>query len=563
MAPNIANYKKDIQDKARRLGINMNLDNPQTIQEKLNWLKLHDSTELKTKCADKIRLHEYSEEKLGKDICIPIIKAYNDIKEINWDELPDQFVIKCNHGSGMNIIVSDKSKLNKSDAVAKLNKWMKTDFAFQNGCELHYHGIEHKIFVEELKSDETQKDSLYDYKFWCFNGEPKFYTINNGHGHGDIIYYTMDDEMMNPYNVKVNDSYRKPKKFDLMVEYAKKLSSDFKFVRVDFYEVGGEVYLGELTFIPGSGFFKYKDKKYDRMFGDYLNLGDTNPVNTKNVNVCIIHYNTPLLTECLVRSINKFTPNSKIYVFDNSDNEPFTYRQNNIIYFDNTKGQIVDFEKELKKYPNRNKSLGKHSKWGSFKHCISVDRCFDLIGDNFILLDSDVLLKKDISEVFDDNYYSCGEIRDWSWNPGKDTFPVHKRIRPMITFINVIKAKGKGIRYFEKEFMAGLYDSISQPFSDEQLNKDSYDTGCWFYEQIQNEPIKEFKCDEYIVHFGGGSYLTKGRNENLTPKMWLDAHKDLWYSENNKYNSINGPARTLPKNTSRMIVKPLYSGYRK
>ncbi len=233
---------------------------------------MYDCTPLKTKCADKIKLHEYSQEKLGKDICIPILKVYNNTSEINWDELPDRFVIKCNHGSGMNIIVKDKKLLNKQDAVNKLNIWMRTDFAFQNGYEYHYHDIERKIFVEEYKEDEKQKNSLFDYKFWCFNGVPKMYTINNGFGHGDIMYYTMEHEPMNPYRVRENSTYITPTNFNLMVEYSEKLSKDFKFVRVDFYEVNGIVYLGELTFTPGSGFFKYTDDKYSFLFGEWLDL---------------------------------------------------------------------------------------------------------------------------------------------------------------------------------------------------------------------------------------------------------------------------------------------------
>lgn len=267
--------------------LNINIENPTTIQDKIQWLKIFDTTPLKTKCADKIKVHEYCKEKLGEDICIPIIKTYNKASEINWNELPNKFVIKCNHGSGMNIIVPDKEKLNKLDAVAKLNKWMATDFAFQNGYELQYHNIVRKIFVEEFKEDLGQKTSLFDYKFWCFNGEPKFYTINDGHGHSDWMnFYDMDQKEL---PCKRTDflgvpkfEVEQPKNFKLMADYAKKLSEDFKFVRVDFYEVGGKVYLGELTFTPGSGFFKYKDSRYNKIFGDMLSLK-----NNKVIYTCI------------------------------------------------------------------------------------------------------------------------------------------------------------------------------------------------------------------------------------------------------------------------------------
>lgn len=254
-------YKEPLIRKAKAAGYTLNLDKPVTIQDKLNWLKIYDSTPLKTRCADKIQVHEYCKEKLGVDLCIPILHVYDKVEDIKWDELPDKFVIKCNHGSGMNIIVKDKSKLNILDAERKLKRFMADDFAFHVGYEMHYHDIPHKIFVEEYKEDENQKDSLYDYKFWCFNGEPKFYTINDGRGHGKIIYYDMSDKLIDPYKLyRPGLNYEKPKHFSEMIEYSKKLSEDFKFVR------------GELTFIPGAGFFKYRKPEYNEIFGNFLRL---------------------------------------------------------------------------------------------------------------------------------------------------------------------------------------------------------------------------------------------------------------------------------------------------
>ena len=249
-------------------GLNINLDNPQTIQDKLCWLNIYDTNPLKVKCADKIKLHEYCKDVLGEDICVPIIKVYNNVSEINWDELPNQFVMKCNHGSGMNIICTDKSKLNKVDAINKLNRWMKDDFAFRNGFEAHYHDIEHKIFVETILGN----GDIMDYKFWCFNGEPKLWTINNGNGHGDIMYYYMDGSKCNLYGVKDNESYQKPRRFQEMVNYANLLSNRFKFVRVDFYEIDGRVFLGELTFTPGAMAFKYKNDDDNIKVGSLLKL---------------------------------------------------------------------------------------------------------------------------------------------------------------------------------------------------------------------------------------------------------------------------------------------------
>ena len=286
----INEYEKELKDYCKKRNRNINIDNPKTIQDKINWLKVNDMTQLHSDCADKIKVHKYCEKKLGEDICIPIIKIYNNINEINWDELPNKFVIKCNHGSGMNIIVNDKSKINKNDCIAKLNRWMNTDFAFQNGYEMQYHTIERKIFVEEFLDDMSQKNSLYDYKFWCFNGTPHFFTINDGNGHGKWMNYY--DINLNPMSCKRLDfigespnDLKMPSKIYEMIEYAKKLSEPFKFVRVDFYEVNEKVYLGELTFTPNSGFLKFKDDSYSLKFGQLLDLHKEK--NKKVVYTCI------------------------------------------------------------------------------------------------------------------------------------------------------------------------------------------------------------------------------------------------------------------------------------
>ena len=155
-------YKDRLIAIGKRVGLNLDLDNPKTIQDKINWMKLYDSTPLKTRCADKIQVHEYCKEKIGEDLCIPILRVYNKVEDIKWDELPNQFVIKCNHGSGMNIIVKDKTKLNIPEAEAKLRWFMKDDFAFHVGYEMHYHDIPHKIFVEEYK-ERTTCNSSYNF----------------------------------------------------------------------------------------------------------------------------------------------------------------------------------------------------------------------------------------------------------------------------------------------------------------------------------------------------------------------------------------------------------------
>lgn len=260
----------------KKFGLNINLKSPKTIQDKLVWLNIYDTNPLKTKCADKILLRDYCKEILGENLCIPILKIYNSSNEINFNELPNQFVIKCNHGSGMNIIVKDKSKLDINKTKKQLDLWMKCDFAFKNGFEAHYHDIKHKIFIEEYKKDLS--NGLVDYKFWCFNGEPGFIHVVNDRFSSKMHFnfYSVDgfkkmklEQTNHPVSKEV---IKAPSKLKEMVEYARKLSKPFKFVRVDFYEIDGKIYLGELTFTPDACVFKYKNKNDNIMVGNLLKI---------------------------------------------------------------------------------------------------------------------------------------------------------------------------------------------------------------------------------------------------------------------------------------------------
>lgn len=252
---------------------NANLKNPQTFTDKLHWLKIHDSTLLKSFCSDKITLHDYCIEKLGKDICIPILKTYNSVNEINLNELPNSFVMKCNHGSAMNIIVEDKTKFNFQFAKQKLDKWLKEDYSVHS--ELHYKLIPHKILVEEYKANLGRSD-LTDYKFFCFNGEPKFCQVITDRRAGEkISHYDLNWKYSPRYDWKQYSSdptLEKPKHYEKMIEYAKLLAKDFKLVRVDFYEIDDSVYLGELTFVPANGKQIFKNPNTNLELGKLLRL---------------------------------------------------------------------------------------------------------------------------------------------------------------------------------------------------------------------------------------------------------------------------------------------------
>ena len=278
--------KKEVEDflkeKAfKKRNIILNLKKPLTVQDKIAWLIVNDDcNQLKAKCADKILVHEYCKEKLGKDICVPILKTYDSPEEIKFSELPDKFVLKCNHGYAMNIIV-DKSKnqmitLNgEEDCKKQLSQWLGINFGEINRQE-HYALIEPKCFAEKFITDGSV--TLKDYKIWCCNGEPRMIQVVSDRYTGGL-HCNVYDTKWNWFHLGWTDFPEdrknldpKPKHLDLMLEYAKKLSADFRFVRVDFYVVDDEIYLGELTFTPDGGVFNYKDKETEIYWGNQIKL---------------------------------------------------------------------------------------------------------------------------------------------------------------------------------------------------------------------------------------------------------------------------------------------------
>lgn len=234
----------------------------------------------------------------------------------------------------------------------------------------------------------------------------------------------------------------------------------------------------------------------------------------KKINICIVHYNTPYLTECLVKSINKHVGyNCNIYIFDNSDKHPFVYKQDNITLFDNTKGQIINFDKWLEKYPNKTLDA-KRNGYGSAKHCYTVEKCFDLLNvDEFILMDSDILLKQDVRNIYNNENIFAAEIL-------KQNNKIIEKAAPFLCYINVKKCKEVGVHYFNENYMFGLHKTDINP------KCDYYDTGAWFYFDAKKYQYKTFKLDDYIVHYGSASWKTNNTKE------WLLKHKNLYDNEN-------------------------------
>ena len=261
----------------------LDLDQPQTFNEKIQWLKLYDSTPLKTRLADKYLVRDWVKEKIGEEHLIPLLGVWDSFDKIDFDKLPNQFVLKANHASGWNIIVKDKKTFDKVVARKKFSEWMNKRFAFAWGLELHYMNIPPKIIAEQYMADLD--GDIFDYRFFCFNGTPRYVWVDIGSGtkhHKRNIY----DINWNLQAYQVNyppilPEPEKPETFEEMVALASTLCRDFAFVRVDFYSIKDKVYFGEMTFTPQSGTGKWGSEEQNRIYGDLIQLPPKSPIPEK------------------------------------------------------------------------------------------------------------------------------------------------------------------------------------------------------------------------------------------------------------------------------------------
>lgn len=255
---------------------NLNIKDPQNYNEKIQWMKLYDSTPIKTRLADKYLVRNWVKEKIGEEYLIPLLGVYDRFEEINFDKLPKQFVIKCNHGCGYNIIVRDKSQLDLIETKANLDKWMKENFAFKAGFEMHYRDIKPKIIIEKFIENKGTND-LYDYKFWCFNGKVEyiqFLSERNLDGLKMAFYDRnwVKQDFVYSYPLDKKNMPR-PDNLNLMIKLAEKLARGFNHVRVDFYRLNdGKLYFGEMTFTSASGNCKWSNERINQYFGSLIKL---------------------------------------------------------------------------------------------------------------------------------------------------------------------------------------------------------------------------------------------------------------------------------------------------
>lgn len=270
-----------------RMGYWMNFDNPQTFSEKLQWLKLNNKKAEYSRMVDKIEAKEYVKNIIGEDYIVPTISVYNSVEEIDWDALPNQFVIKCSHDSGGVVICKDKLKLNVHNAKNKLLKGLNKSYFYQNR-EWPYKNVSKRLIVEKFiipsdKVDDPNYD-LTDYKFFCFNGKPMYcQVIRDRHTKETIDFYDMywkhqEFVGLNPVARNGLNPVARPKHLDKMIEICEKLSKGLPFLRVDLYVVDDKEYFGELTFYPASGLGVFTPNEWNRKLGDLITL----PINHKN-----------------------------------------------------------------------------------------------------------------------------------------------------------------------------------------------------------------------------------------------------------------------------------------
>ena len=268
-------YQKDVGLFYQKItGSRLNLDNPRTFNEKIQWLKLYDSTPIKTRLADKYLVREWAKEKIGEKYLVPLLDVYERFEDIDFEKLPNQFVIKCNHGSGYNIIVKDKSQLDLADAKSKVDGWMRENYAFKWGFELHYRDINPKILIEQyIKNDEQ---NLYDCKFWCFNGEVKYVQIgNNFPDRLKMVFYDLNWERQPFYydHPLCEKKLEKPDNLDEMIQIAKTCCQGFPFVCVDLYRSNdGRIIFSKMEFTRSNGIGRWNDEKYNLVLGQLIKL---------------------------------------------------------------------------------------------------------------------------------------------------------------------------------------------------------------------------------------------------------------------------------------------------
>ena len=259
------------------MGKLVNWENPQTFTEKLQWLKIYNRKLEYTTMVDKYAVKPYVANIIGEEYIIPTLGIWDAPEEIDWDSLPQQFVLKTTHGGGSNgvWICKDKTTFDRQKTVKEIHKSLKSDL-YWKFREWPYKDVPKRIIAEKFMIDESETD-LKDYKFFCFNGRVEVFKIDfNRQTSHQANYYTKEKVLL-PFGEVVcpPDFHREksfPKNFESMVELAERVSQDLPFARIDFYNINGNIYFGEITFYPASGFGAFTSEEFNFMLGEKLML---------------------------------------------------------------------------------------------------------------------------------------------------------------------------------------------------------------------------------------------------------------------------------------------------
>ena len=258
-----------------KMGKKLDLNQPKTYSEKLQWLKLYNRNPLYTSLVDKFSVKEYVSKKIGKEHIIPTLGVWNKFENIDFSQLPNQFVLKCTHDSGGLVICKDKSKFDIENARKIIKKSLKCKY-YKSYREWPYKNVIPRIIAETYMEDESGE--LKDYKFFCFNGKVKaLFIASDRQKKGEDTKFDFFDRDFNhlPFtngHPNASDSPQKPHMFEKMIVLAETLSKGFPHVRIDLYEVGTKIYFGEMTFFHWSGFVPFNPESWDYKFGEWLQL---------------------------------------------------------------------------------------------------------------------------------------------------------------------------------------------------------------------------------------------------------------------------------------------------
>lgn len=268
-------YEKFLKNEYKsRTGKLLNIKEPRSFTEKMQYAKLYRNTPLKTELTDKYKVRNWVSDKIGSQYLIPLLGVWDNYDEINFDLLPSEFVLKTNHSSGWNLVVKEKNKINHRKEKIKFDKWMKRNFAYAGDLQLHYKDIEPKIIAEKYIEDKVGE--LTDYKFLCFGGKVYYCWIDVGRfsRHYRNVY-DLNWELQ-PWRLHTYDNtlkpISKPKNFDKMVEIVRVLCEGFSHVRVDLYSVDEKIFFGEMTFTSESGYGLIYPEHYNNIIGELWDI---------------------------------------------------------------------------------------------------------------------------------------------------------------------------------------------------------------------------------------------------------------------------------------------------